>query len=133
MILRGQHRHDRLAITERHERNFLPIQTLFDQHFTASFAKRLIDKHRLKRRSGFVVDGHARVALALTRGEATVPVLYVDLEPDEEALVLATLDPLGTMATADEGKLYDLLADVTGDDLPTSGFNWSAPIGRRPG
>ena len=47
----------------------------------------------VNRRSGFVVDGHARVALALTRGEATVPVLYVDLDPDEEALVLATLDP----------------------------------------
>ncbi len=30
------------------------------------------------------------MALALTRGEATVPVLYVDLDPEEEALVLAT-------------------------------------------
>lgn len=45
----------------------------------------------VNRRSGFVVDGHARVALALRRGEPTVPVLYVDLEPEEEALVLATL------------------------------------------
>ena len=33
----------------------------------------------MNHRSGFVVDGHARVALALTRGEATVPVLYVHL------------------------------------------------------
>jgi hypothetical protein len=29
---------------------------------------------------------HARVALALRRGEPTVPVLYVDLDPEEEAL-----------------------------------------------
>jgi hypothetical protein len=29
----------------------------------------------VNRRTGFVVDGHAWVALALTRGEATVPVL----------------------------------------------------------
>ena len=65
---------------------------------------------------GFVVDGHARVALALSRGEATVPVLYVDLEPDEEALVLATLDPIGAMAGRDEEKLRALLADVTVDD-----------------
>ncbi len=43
----------------------------------------------VNRRSGFVVDGHARVALALSRAEPTVPVLYVDLEPEEEALVLA--------------------------------------------
>jgi hypothetical protein len=70
----------------------------------------------VNRRSGFVVDGHARVALALTRGEATVPVLYVDLEPDEEALVLATLDPIGAMATRDEEKLRALLAEVTVDD-----------------
>ena len=70
----------------------------------------------VNRRSGFVVDGHARVALALTRGEATVPVLYVDLEPDEEALVLATLDPIGAMATRDDEKLRALLAEVTVDD-----------------
>ena len=70
----------------------------------------------VNRRSGFVVDGHARVALALSRGEATVPVLYVDLEPDEEALVLATLDPIGAIATRDEEKLRALLAEVTVDD-----------------
>jgi DNA modification methylase len=70
----------------------------------------------VNRRSGFVVDGHARVALALTRGEPTVPVLYVDLEPDEEALVLATLDPISAMATHDEEKLRALLAEITVDD-----------------
>lgn len=70
----------------------------------------------VNRRTGFVVDGHARVALALTRGEATVPVLYVDLDPDEEALVLATLDPIGAMAGRDEEKLRALLADVSVDD-----------------
>ena len=58
----------------------------------------------VNRRSGFVVDGHARVALALSRGEPTVPVLYVDLNPDEEALVLATLDPIGAMAKRDDEK-----------------------------
>jgi DNA modification methylase len=70
----------------------------------------------VSKRSGFVVDGHARVALALTRGEATVPVVYVDLDPEEEALVLATLDPIGAMATADTEKLEELLAGITVDD-----------------
>lgn len=70
----------------------------------------------VNRRTGFVVDGHARVALALSRGEPTVPVLYVDLDPDEEALVLATLDPIGAMAGRDDEKLKALLADVTVDD-----------------
>ena len=70
----------------------------------------------VNQRSGFVVDGHARVALALSRGEATVPVLYVDLEPEEEALVLATLDPISAMATRDDEKLRSLLAEITVDD-----------------
>jgi hypothetical protein len=70
----------------------------------------------VNQRSGFVVDGHARVALALSRGEASVPVLYVDLDPAEEALVLATLDPIGAMATRDDEKLRALLAEVTVDD-----------------
>jgi DNA modification methylase len=70
----------------------------------------------VNRRTGFVVDGHARVALALSRGEPTVPVLYVDLAPDEEALVLATLDPIAAMAGRDDEKLRALLADVAVDD-----------------
>ena len=66
--------------------------------------------------TGHVVDGHARVEEAISRGEPSVPVLYVELEPDEEALVLATLDPIGAMATVDHDRLRDLLAEVTVDD-----------------
>ncbi len=70
----------------------------------------------VNRRTGFVVDGHARVALAISRNEPSVPVLYVDLSPEEEALVLATLDPIGAMAERDGDKLEALLAEVTVDD-----------------
>jgi hypothetical protein len=70
----------------------------------------------VNQRTGFVVDGHARVALAISRNEPSVPVLYVDLDPDEEALVLAILDPIGAMAGRDDEKLRALLADVTVDD-----------------
>jgi hypothetical protein len=45
-----------------------------------------------------------------------VPVLYVDLSAEEEALVLATLDPIGAMAGRDDEKLRALLADVAVDD-----------------
>jgi DNA modification methylase len=70
----------------------------------------------VNRQSGHVVDGHARVEEALSRHEPTVPVLYVDLDPEEEALVLATLDPIGAMATADTAKLEELLAGISVDD-----------------
>jgi len=70
----------------------------------------------VNRRTGYLVDGHARVAVAAQRGEASVPVVYVDLSEDEELLILATLDPLAAMAEADTEVLADLLADVTPGD-----------------
>src|SRR5450759_3319272 len=70
----------------------------------------------VNRRTGCLVDGHARVALALARKEASVPVLYVDLSPDEERLVLATFDPIGALAGADGERLTALLAEVAVDD-----------------
>ena len=69
----------------------------------------------VNQRTGHVVDGHLRVALAISRGEPSVPVLYVDLSEDEERLVLASLDPLAAMATTDEAKLRELLAEVSVD------------------
>ena len=72
----------------------------------------------VNRQTGFVVDGHARVALAISRGEASVPVVYVDLAPEEEALILATLDPISALATADDALLNSLLEEVDlGDTL----------------
>lgn len=70
----------------------------------------------VNRRTGNLVDGHARVEEALSQGEATVPVLYVDLSPEEEALVLATLDPIAAMADADGARLAELLEGVSVED-----------------
>jgi DNA modification methylase len=70
----------------------------------------------VNRVTGHVVDGHARVEEAISRGEPTVPVLYVELDEAEERLVLATLDPIGAMAEASSERLAELLADVTVDD-----------------
>ncbi len=64
-----------------------------------------------------LVDGHLRVSLAISKGEDTeVPVLYVDLTPDEEALVLTTLDFLTGMAAIDKEKIGELMHDVHSDD-----------------
>lgn len=67
-------------------------------------------------RTGYVVDGHARISLALRDGQPSVPVTYVDLSEDEEALILATLDPLSAMAGADSAQLDVLLRDVSSGD-----------------
>lgn len=63
----------------------------------------------VNRRTGHVVDGHLRVALAISRDEPVVPVVYVDLDEGEERLVLAALDPLAAMAITDSDQLFDLL------------------------
>jgi DNA modification methylase len=66
----------------------------------------------VNQRTGHVVDGHLRVSLAIARQEPSIPVVYVDLSPEEEALVLASLDPLAAMAVTDEEMLRGLLAEV---------------------
>jgi len=68
------------------------------------------------RQSGYLLDGHARVAIATQRGETSVPVVYVDLNEEEERLMLATLDPLSAMAESDRAALEDLLALVKTED-----------------
>lgn len=70
----------------------------------------------VNKRSGHVIDGHLRVALALRDGVPTIPVEYVDLSEAEEAEALATIDPLAAMATHDAAKLGELLREVSTDN-----------------
>lgn len=56
-----------------------------------------------------VIDGHLRRDIAIQRGEATVPVKYVDLTPDEERLALALLDESTALAQRDVETLSELL------------------------
>ena len=70
----------------------------------------------VNRTTGNVVDGHLRIELALSRHEPTVPVTYVELSDDEERLVLASLDPLAAMATAEQEQLAALLAGLAPAD-----------------
>ncbi|MDA1241306.1 MAG: hypothetical protein O2798_10775, partial [Chloroflexi bacterium] len=67
----------------------------------------------VNQRTGHVVDGHARIVLAISRGEAAVPVVYVDLDEDEERLILATLDPLSAMAETGSEAMAALMALLT--------------------
>ena len=60
-----------------------------------------------------IIDGHLR---AETTPDATVPVLVVDLDDAETALVLATFDPLAAMAEASAEHLDALLQQVNTTD-----------------
>lgn len=67
-------------------------------------------------RTGFLIDGHLRVALALKRKEPTVPVKYVDLSEAEELEALATFDPITALATAERETLKGVLEQVQSDE-----------------
>ena len=76
----------------------------------------IVDTVLVNQRTGFVVDGHLRVAMAISAGQKTIPVTYVDLSEEEEALVLATLDPIAGLAVADREQLDALLQEIETDD-----------------
>jgi hypothetical protein len=71
----------------------------------------------VNQRTGMLVDGHLRVALAIKERQTTIPVTYVDLDEAEEALILATLDPIAAQAGVDKKRLAETLAAVTTDDV----------------
>lgn len=72
-----------------------------------------IQKPLINRVTGHLVDGHLRVQAAIRRGEKSIPVMYVELNEDEEKLALASLDPIAGLALTDGELLADLLTDIT--------------------
>ena len=71
----------------------------------------------MNRQTGYLIDGHARVEEQLTVDEdATLPVLVVDMSPEEEAQALASHDWISQMATYDAQVLDDLLREFNSDD-----------------
>jgi hypothetical protein len=62
--------------------------------------------------TGHVLDGHMRIMLAIRHNEPKVPVTYVRLSPDEEKIVLATFDKIGSMAGIDQELLDQLVEEI---------------------
>ena len=78
-----------------------------------------VDQIIVNKPTGLVVDGHLRVDLAIERGEATVPVIYVELTVEEEKKVLAAFDAITDLAVPNAENLRLLVEDieVSGDVL----------------
>lgn len=76
----------------------------------------------VNRRTGHLIDGHLRVQRSLRRGEAQIPVTYVDLDEHEERIALATLDPIAAMAQTDEEQLALLLSGIDPLDSDLAAF-----------
>ncbi len=63
--------------------------------------------------TGRLIDGHARRKVALEQGADKVPVLVGSWTEEQERKILATLDPIGAMASADAVALDALLKEVS--------------------
>jgi len=63
----------------------------------------------VNQRTGRILDGHLRQDIF---GDMEVYVLYVDLSEAEEDIVLATYDPIGSMAEMDAQKVVELQRDM---------------------
>lgn len=76
------------------------------------------DAVKVNVRSGKVVDGHARIRLALRHGQKTVPVLFVSLSDEEERIALLMANQIARMVGVDTGALDQLLAEIEEDLSP---------------
>jgi hypothetical protein len=68
-------------------------------------------------RTGRLIDGHARRLIASQQGTKNIPVLVGDWSEEQEAKILATFDPIASLAEMNNDIIKSLLQDVqTGSD-----------------
>jgi hypothetical protein len=72
----------------------------------------LVDSVMVNVQTGNMVDGHLRTLLADEEGETHLLVDYVDLDPEEEAKVLAGFDTITVMALVDKPKLAETIGAI---------------------
>ena len=70
----------------------------------------------VNRRTNFVIDGHARIEVALANNEISIPVVYVDLNENEENMILGALDSIGALATYNQQAAKSLIENIITDD-----------------
>lgn len=67
---------------------------------------------KINLRSGNMTDGHLRALLADEEGQTTLPAIFVDQSPEEEAADLAAYDTITTLALTDKEKLGELVGMI---------------------
>lgn len=111
----GEEAPDRLLANDRNWRTHPEEQRTALRDVLAKVG--IVQNVIVNRRSGKMVDGHLRAALAVSEGQPTVPVTYIDISQAEENLILASLDPLTGMAEQNSEKLDELLAEINASGL----------------
>jgi hypothetical protein len=81
-----------------------------------------LDEVKVNINTGKVFNGHMRCEIAISEGEATVPVSYYDLTAEEEKMALATFDPLSSLAFIASKENYSSLAGLAGVKAASKGL-----------
>jgi hypothetical protein len=67
---------------------------------------------QVQKSTGIIIDGHARVMVAVHAGDTEFPVEYVDLDDAEVRKALASLDPISALADIDFSALDTNLSQI---------------------
>ncbi len=81
----------------------------------------------VNQRTGHVVDGHMRIGVAISENQDEIPVVYVDLDEEEEQKILASLDPIGAMAITDTESINSLIDGLDLSEQLMGAINQSLP------
>lgn len=76
----------------------------------------------VNKKTGRILDGHLRVEIAISIGEPTVPVRYIEVGDEREASIIAAFDTSTRMASWDKEKAESLLESLLDRDLSFSGL-----------
>lgn len=71
-----------------------------------------VDAPLWNRKTRHLIDGHARVELALATGEALIPVKVVEMPLAQERRLLRSFDVIGAMALVDDEALASLIESI---------------------
>ena len=66
----------------------------------------------VNKRTGLILDGHERVALAIENGERLIDVEWVDLSPEDELKALMVFDPISALHEVDPVQFRHNLDEV---------------------
>jgi len=79
----------------------------------------------LNETTGHLLDGHMRVSEAIKTNQKSIPVLVGRWTLEQEKRVLATLDPLGSMASVNPSALASLTEEVARSNKTLEGLSSS--------
>lgn len=106
-----------------HPANF-KIHTAFQSAVISGSLRELgwIQDITVSKRSGRILDGHLRVALALKEKQPTVPVKYVDLDEAQEHEAILLIDPTAALAEIDKDLLDRCLRETQSGETAIQQF-----------